>query len=177
MPLAWGLVFRHRLFDWHYCTEPESMLDGRRIECARGRVIGGSSSVNGMVYSRGIPDDYDRWHQQWGLENWGFDDVLPYFMKSEHWPQRGAEGRGSQGPMHLTELRDADPLTHAFMRAVQDGGYGLTQDYNGRQCEGFGAIQATIHKGRRWSAAAAYLRPALRSSNLSLSHKLKALFL
>lgn len=168
VPLAWGLVFRHRLFDWNYWTEPEPALNNRRIECARGRVVGGCSSVNGMVYSRGVPGDYDNWKQRWGLDGWSFEDVLPYFKKSENWPEAEAAGRGDKGPLHLTELHDADPLVRSFMKAVADQGFGVTPDYNGPQFEGFGAIQATIHQGKRWNTAAAYLRPAIKKSNVTL---------
>lgn len=168
IPLAWGLVFRHRLFDWDYWTEPEQALNGRRIECARGRVIGGSSSVNGMVYARGIAQDYDGWRERWGLEGWDFNGVLPYFQKSESWPKAGHGGRGNHGPLHLTELHPADPLVPSFLEAVREAGFGRTDDYNGSDAVGFGAIQATIYQGRRWSTAAAYLRPALGRPNLRL---------
>ncbi|MDH6169991.1 4-pyridoxate dehydrogenase [Variovorax boronicumulans] len=168
IPLAWGLVFRHRLFDWGYDTEPERELNGRRIECARGRVVGGSSSVNGMVYARGIPADYDAWAEQFGLTGWAFQDVLPYFIKSEHWPVANAPWRGNAGPLSLTQLHDPDPLVQSFVEACAQAGFGQTDDYNGPQSEGFGPIQATIHKGRRSSAARAYLRNAPRAGGVAL---------
>ena len=168
IPLAWGMVFRHRLFDWAYDTEPERELNGRRIECARGRVVGGSSSVNGMVYARGIPADYDAWAGQFGLTGWAFQDVLPYFMKSENWPVANAPLRGDAGPLRLTQLNDPDPLVQAFVEASAQAGFGQTDDYNGPQSEGFGPIQATIHEGRRWSAARAYLRNVPHAGGISL---------
>lgn len=168
IPLAWGWVFRRRLFDWDYWSEPEAALNGRRIECARGRVVGGSSSVNGMVYARGIPADYDRWATAWGLSGWSYQDVLPYFMRSESWPHGPALVRGDHGPVHVSQITDPDPLVRSFMEAVRDSGLDVVRDYNDGCLAGFGPVQATIHKGRRWNAADAYLRPALRRHGVHL---------
>lgn len=165
IPLAWGRIFLNRMHDWMYFSEPEPHMDGRPIECARGKVIGGSSSINAMAYVRGNRGDYDRWAAG-GLLDWSYADVLPYFRRQESW-EGGADGfRGSGGPLTTQYTRYRDPLIEAYAAAGAAAGYGWTEDYNGAQQEGFAHWQMTIRDGRRCSAAVAYLRPALRRRNL-----------
>lgn len=176
IPLTWGLILKHRLYDWGYFTEPEPGLDGRRIECARGRVLGGCTSINGMAYSRGMREDYDQWAQELGLHDWSYRKVLPYFKRSESWEGGADEFRGDSGPLAVTRLNYEDPLLDAFMQAAELAGYPDNDDYNGASAEGFGPMQATIRRGRRWSAASAYLRPAVARKNVTvcsgaLAHK------
>ncbi|NBR61277.1 MAG: dehydrogenase [Actinobacteria bacterium] len=168
VPLTWGLILKHRLFDWGYFTEPESGMNNRRIECARGKVLGGSSSINGMAYARGIPEDYDFWANELGLKGWAYDDVLPYFKRSESWQGGSCNVRGGNGPLTVTRLDYKDSLLDAFMESVKDLGYELTDDYNGVNAEGFSPMQTTIRKGKRWSAASAYLRPAVARGNVTV---------
>jgi choline dehydrogenase/4-pyridoxate dehydrogenase len=164
LPLAWGKVLREGIYSWHYETEPEAALDNRRIECARGKVIGGSSSINAMAYVRGHRADYDRWGAS--LPGWSYADVLPYFRKQERW-EGGASGyRGGDGPLIVETSRYQDPLVEAYQQAGVDAGHPATADYNGAQQDGFGRIQMTIAKGNRCSAAVGYLRPALARGNL-----------
>ncbi|MEM9129696.1 MAG: choline dehydrogenase, partial [Pseudomonadota bacterium] len=152
-------------YDWGYSTEPEKHLGGRRLVAPRGKVIGGSSSINGMVYVRGHARDFDHWRDQ-GADGWGYADVLPYFKRQECWDDAGHGGdsdwRGKDGPLHVTRGTMANPLTRAFIEAGRQAGYPVTADYNGKQQEGFGPFEMTVHKGQRWSAANAYLKPALK---------------
>ena len=168
VPLTWGLILKHRLFDWGYFTEPESGMNNRRIECARGKVLGGSSSINGMAYARGIPEDYDFWANELGLKGWAYDDVLPYFKRSESWQGGSCNVRGGSGPLTVTRLDYEDSLLDAFTESVKDLGYELTDDYNGENTEGFSPMQTTIRNGKRWSAASAYLRPAVARGNVTV---------
>ncbi len=167
IPLGWGRILQNRLHDWMYFAEPSAAMDGRRIECARGKVIGGSSSINAMVYYHGHRSDYDRW-ASFGLPDWSYAHVLPYFRKSEDW--EGGEGlhRGAGGPLTTRFSTFEDPLCEEFLAAGREAEYPFTEDYNGREQEGFARIQMTLREGRRWSAAAAYLRPALGRKNLSV---------
>jgi len=171
MPGALSYPMNMRRYDWGYRSEPEPHLGGRRLACPRGKVIGGSSSINGMVYVRGHARDYDHWREQ-GAEGWGFADVLPYFKRMEAWDDAGHGGdpawRGQDGPLHVTRGKMANPLTRAFVAAGVQAGYEATDDYNGEKQEGFGPFEMTVHEGRRWSAANAYLRPALRRENCDL---------
>ena len=167
VPLGWGRILFRRLFDWGYFTEPEPQLGGREIECARGRVLGGSSSINAMAYVRGHRADYDRWAAS-GLTGWSYADVLPYFRKQEDWDGGADRYRGSGGPLTTFRSRYADPLVEAFMTAGETAGLGVTEDYNGAQNEGICRLQWTIRNGKRCSAAVAYLRPALSRKNLTL---------
>jgi choline dehydrogenase/4-pyridoxate dehydrogenase len=167
VPLGWGRILYRRLFDWDYFTEPEPHLDGRRVECARGRVLGGSSSINAMAYVRGHRADYDRWAAS-GLAGWGYRDVLPYFRRSEDWAGGADVYRGAGGPLTTVRSRYADPLVDAFLEAGETAGHGVTSDYNGARNEGIARFQWTIRNGRRCSAAVAYLRPALKRPNLTL---------
>ena len=174
VPLGWGRILFRRLFDWGYFTEPEPHLDGRKVECARGRVLGGSSSINAMAYVRGHRADYDRWAAS-GLSGWSYRDVLPYFRKSENWEQGADAYRGSGGPLTTVRTRYADPLVEAFLEAGEFAGLGVTDDYNGARNEGICRFQWTIRDGRRCSAAVAYLRPALKRPKLTLHSKALAL--
>jgi len=179
MPGALSFPMNMARYDWGYVSEPEPHLDGRRLVCPRGKVIGGSSSINGMVYVRGHARDYDTWAEM-GADGWAFADVLPYFKRMECWhgddrsdgqgdvPRGDPAWRGRGGPLHISRGPRDNPLTRAFVAAGRQAGYPITADYNGAQQEGFGAMEATIWRGRRWSAASAYLRPALRRPNCRL---------
>jgi 4-pyridoxate dehydrogenase len=166
VPLGWGRILFDRLFDWGYFTEPEPHLDGRTVECARGRVIGGSSSINAMAYVRGHREDYDRWAAS-GVTGWSYADVLPYFRRSEDWNEGASAYRGAGGPLTTYRARYADPLVEAFLAAGDEAGHGTTEDYNGARNEGVARMQWTIRNGRRCSASVAYLRPALHRQNLT----------
>ncbi|MDB5363907.1 MAG: choline dehydrogenase [Rhodospirillales bacterium] len=168
IPLTWGLILKHRLYDWGYFTEPEAGMDGRRIECARGKVLGGCTSINGMAYARGMAEDYDHWARDLGLPDWSYERVLPYFKRSESWEGGESALRGGDGPLTVGTLRFADPVIDAFLAATDLAGYARTDDYNGAGAEGFGPMQATIRNGLRCSAAVAYLRPALARGNVTL---------
>ncbi len=169
MPAALSYPMNMKAYDWGYMTEPEPHLGGRRLVAPRGKVIGGSSSINGMVYVRGHARDFDHWRDS-GAAGWGFADVLPYYKRMEHWHgDTGDAGwRGTDGPLHITRGPRANPLYHAFVEAGRQAGYEVTDDYNGEKQEGFGAFEQTVWKGRRWSAANAYLRPALKRENCTL---------
>jgi len=167
VPLGWGRLHGSPRFDWGLSSEPEERLDNRNIECARGKVIGGCSSVNAMAYVRGHAGDYDRWASS-GLPGWSYRDVLPYFRKQEHWEGGASEYRGGVGPVETCESRYADPLVEAWLQAGRQAGFPATADYNGKQQEGFGRLQLTVGNGRRSSAASAYLRPALDRPNLEV---------
>jgi choline dehydrogenase len=171
MPGALSYPMNMARYDWGYRTDPEPHLGGRRLAAPRGRVIGGSSSINGMIYVRGHPLDYEHWEEQ-GATGWGWADVAPYFRRMEDWHDGGHGGdpslRGRGGPLHVTRGRRDNPLVRAFVEAGVQAGYGATGDYNGRRQEGVGPFEATIWKGRRWSAASAYLRPALKRANVTL---------
>jgi choline dehydrogenase len=169
MPGALSYPMNMALYDWGFRSEPEAHLGNRRMAVPRGKVIGGSSSINGMVYVRGHPRDFDTWAEM-GATGWGFADVAPYFRRMENWHGGGtdADWRGHDGPLHVTRGARANPLFRAFIEAGVEAGYGATDDYNGWRQEGFGAMEATIWQGRRWSAASAYLKPALRQPNCTL---------
>ncbi|MFN3292976.1 MAG: choline dehydrogenase [Gemmobacter sp.] len=169
MPAALSYPMNMSLYDWGFATEPEPHLGGRRLATPRGKVIGGSSSINGMVYVRGHARDFDTWAEM-GADGWSYADVLPYFRRMEHWHgETGApEYRGDSGPLHVTRGPRANPLFNAFVEAGRQAGYPVTDDYNGHQQEGFGAMEATIWQGTRWSAANAYLRPALKTGRVRL---------
>jgi choline dehydrogenase len=168
MPAALSYPMNMARYDWGYASEPEPQLGGRRLVVPRGKVIGGSSSVNGMVWVRGHARDYDHWAEQ-GASGWAYADVLPYFRRIEHWhgPQP-SDWRGEDGPMHIHRAGQWSPLFHAFVEAGRQAGYPVTQDYNGQQQEGFGAFDMSVWRGRRWSTANAYLRPALKTGRVRL---------
>ena len=171
MPGALSYPMNMKMYDWGYTSEPEPHLNNRSLACPRGKVIGGSSSINGMVYVRGHAHDFDHWRDH-GADGWGYSDVLPYYKRMENWDDAGHGGdpawRGNSGPLHVTRGSMDNPLTRAFVEAGGQAGYHVTPDYNGEQQEGFGPFDMTVHKGRRWSAANAYLRPALKRENCDL---------
>ena len=167
MPSALSIPMNMAHYDWGFSTEPEPHLGGRRLVTPRGKVIGGSSSINAMVYVRGHAHDFDHWAEQ-GAAGWSYADVLPYFKRMED-SDGGEEGwRGSSGPLHVQRGFRRNPLYQAFMEAGAQAGFELTDDYNGSKQEGFGPMEQTIFRGRRWSAANAYLRPALKRQNVRL---------
>lgn len=168
MPGALSYPMNMGIYDWGFATEPEPHLGGRVLATPRGKVIGGSSSINGMVYVRGHAKDFDTWAEM-GADGWAYADVLPYFkrMESSHGGS-GPEFRGTNGPLHVSRGTRENPLFDAFIEAGRQAGYPVTADYNGQQQEGFGPFEATIHKGRRWSAANAYLKPALKGGNVQV---------
>ena len=162
-----GLLSSDR-FNWNYVSEPEPFLDGRRLTHPRGRVLGGSSSINGMVYIRGHARDYDQWAQM-GLPGWSYADVLPYFKRAERHELGGNDYHGDDGPLnvHAPELRGS-PLAEAFIEAGRQAGYGVTEDVNGARQEGFGRIDRTTGGGKRWSTARGYLHPARQRPGLTV---------
>ena len=167
IPLAWPRMLMHRMHDWMYFTEPEPRLGGRRIECARGKVVGGSSSINAMTYTRGNRRDYDGWAQK-GLADWSYAHVLPYFRRQETWEGGASAHRGGDGPLGVGFSTFRDPLLDAYAQAAQQAGLRWNDDLNGPDNEGIGRIQNTIRNGRRCSASVAYLRPALARPNLTV---------
>lgn len=167
MPAALSYPMNMPLYDWGYLSEPEPHLGGRRLACPRGKVLGGSSSINGMVYVRGHARDFDYWEEQ-GARGWSFADVAPYYLRMETSHGGRQDWRGNSGPMHVTRGARRNPLYHAFVEAGRQAGYAVTDDYNGEQQEGFGAMEMTVWKGRRWSVANAYLRPALKRANVRI---------
>src|SRR5882757_9255239 len=167
IPVGWVRILMQRRHDWMYFCEPSPGVAGRRIECARGKVIGGSSSTNAMAYVRGHRADYDRWAAS-GLAAWSFAQVLPYFRRQESWEGGASLYRGGDGPLATRLARYEDPLVEAYFDAGRAAGHTVTEDYNGAEQEGFARLQYTIRDGRRCSGAVAYLRPALRRANLSV---------
>ena len=168
MPTALSIPMNTAKYAWQFETEPEPFLNNRRMHCPRGKVLGGSSSINGMVYVRGHAKDFDEWEEQ-GAQEWSYQHCLPYFKKAETWAFGGDEYRGNQGPLGVNNGNQMqNPLYKAFIDAGQQAGYEFTSDYNGAQQEGFGAMHMTIKNGRRWSTANAYLRPAMSRSNLTV---------
>nr|WP_306265045.1 choline dehydrogenase [Pararhizobium sp. IMCC3301] len=171
MPAALSYPMNMKRYDWGYKSEPEPNLGGRQLVVPRGKVIGGSSSINGMVYVRGHARDFDHWAES-GADGWAYADVLPYYKRMEHWHDGGHGGdpawRGTDGPLHVTRGPRKNPLFQAFVDAGQQAGYPVTGDYNGEQQEGFGPMEQTVWRGLRWSAANAYLKPALKRPNCSL---------
>ncbi len=171
MPAALSYPMNMSRYDWGYSSEPEPNMNNRRMACPRGKVIGGSSSINGMVYVRGHARDFDTWADM-GADGWSYADVLPYYKRMETWHDGGHGGdpewRGKDGPLHVSRGPRNNPLFQAFVDAGQQAGYEVTGDYNGEKQEGFGPMEQTVWKGRRWSAANAYLRPALKRPNCDL---------
>jgi len=171
MPGALSYPMNMARYDWGLKSEPEPHLGGRRMPVPRGKVIGGSSSINGMVYVRGHAMDFDHWAEA-GATGWGFADVLPYFKRMENWHPGHHGGdpswRGQDGPLHVGRGKWETPLFSAFVEAGRQAGYETTEDYNGEKQEGFGPMEQTVWRGRRWSAASAYLKPALRRDNCRL---------
>jgi len=167
IPLGWGKILTERLHDWQYFAEPEPNVDGRAVECARGKVVGGSSSTNAMAYVRGNSEDFNRWAAT-GLPDWDYAHVAPYFRRMEHWEGGSDAFRGGDGPLTVQYCRYQDPLNDAFIDAARQAGHAFTEDYNGGRQEGIGRLQMTLANGRRMSAARAYLRPAMKRGNVEV---------
>lgn len=171
MPGALSYPMNMKRYDWGFVSEPEPHLGGRRLATPRGKVLGGSSSINGMVYVRGHARDFDTWEEM-GAQGWAYADVLPYYKRMESWHENGHGGdpdwRGTSGPLHVSRGKRDNPLTRAFVEAGVQAGYEATHDYNGEKQEGFGPFDATIHKGERWSAYKAYLKPAIATGNVEV---------
>jgi len=176
MPAALMFPIGSRFYDWKYESEPEPHMNGRRVYHARGKVLGGSSSINGMIFQRGNPLDYERWAADPGMETWSYAHCLPYFKKMETCLAGGDDWRGSSGPLVLERGPSDNPLIPAFLAACQEAGFPLTSDVNGYQQEGFARFDRNVHRGRRLSAARAYLHPVMKRRNLkvitrALAHK------
>jgi choline dehydrogenase len=167
VPLGYGKLFRDKSVNWLFETEPQAELNQRRISQPRGKVLGGSSSINGLVYMRGQREDYDQWRQM-GAIGWSFDDVLPYFRKAERQTRGGNDYHGADGPLPVSDQSEPHPLCDAFIAASQEAGHPRNDDFNGAVQEGAGYYQTTSHRGFRVSAAVAYLNPARRRANLTI---------
>ena len=168
MPAALPFPIGSRFYDWRYESEPEPHMDGRRVYHARGKVLGGSSSINGMIFQRGNPLDFEKWAGEPGLEQWDYAHCLPYFRRMETCLAGVDEWRGGDGPLVLERGPAEGPLYDAFFAAVQQAGHGLTDDVNGYRQEGFARFDRNIHRGRRLSAARAYLHPVMGRPNLDV---------
>jgi choline dehydrogenase len=168
MPAALTYPIGSRFYDWKYESEPEPFMHGRKIYHARGKVLGGSSSINGMIFQRGNPLDYERWAADPGMQTWDFAHCLPYFKKMETCLAGGGQWRGHEGPLVLERGPASSPLFTAFFQAVQQAGYELTDDVNGYRQEGFAPFDRNVHRGRRLSAARAYLHPVMGRPNLQV---------
>jgi choline dehydrogenase len=167
MPAALSLPMNSKTYNWGYLSEPEPFLDGRRLHCPRGKVLGGSSSINGLVYARGHPLDFERWEEE-GAKGWGYADVLPYFRRAESFRGGADAWRGADGPLAVAHGAKHNPLYKAFIEAGRQAGYPVSADLNGEQQEGFGFLDMTVKNGVRASTANAYLRPAMKRPNLSV---------
>ena len=168
MPTALSIPMNSKKYAWQFHSQPEPFLNNREMHCPRGKVLGGSSSINGMVYVRGHALDFDEW-QTHGAENWDYQHCLPYFKKAEDWAFGTDDYRSEGGLLAVNNGNNMqNPLYQAFVNAGVDAGYMATKDYNGYQQEGFGAMHMTVKKGVRWSTANAYLRPAMQRPNLSV---------
>ena len=166
MPAALPYPIGNPLYDWRYESEPEPFMGGRKVFHARGKVLGGSSSINGMIFQRGNPLDFERWAADPGMESWSYADCLPYFKRMETCLAGADEWRGGSGPLILERGPATNPLFGAFLEAVQEAGYPLTDDVNGYRQEGFARFDRNVHRGRRLSAARAYLHPVMDRPNL-----------
>jgi choline dehydrogenase len=174
MPAALSMGIGNRFYDWMYESEPEPEMGGRRVYHARGKVLGGSSSINGMIFQRGNPMDYDRWAATPGCEAWDWSHCLPYFKRMETCIAGADDWRGGDGPLKLERGPATSPLFQAFFEAVQQAGHPMTSDVNGYRQEGFNAFDRNVYRGRRLSAARAYLHPVLHRKNLDLWTKAHA---
>ena len=174
MPAALSMGIGNRFYDWMYESEPEPEMGGRRVYHARGKVLGGSSSINGMIFQRGNPMDYDRWAATPGCEQWDWAHCLPYFKRMETCIAGADDWRGGEGPLKLERGPATSPLFQAFFEAVQQAGHPMTSDVNGYRQEGFNAFDRNVYRGRRLSAARAYLHPVLHRKNLDLWTKAHA---
>jgi len=169
MPAALTYPIGSRFYDWKYESEPEPFMGGRKVYHARGKVLGGSSSINGMIFQRGNPLDYQRWAADPGMDAWDYAHCLPYFKKMENCLAGGGKWRGHEGPLVLERGPATSPLFQAFFEAVQQAGYQLTDDVNGYRQEGFAPFDRNVHHGRRLSAARAYLHPVMKRPNLTVT--------
>lgn len=169
MPSAFALPMNRPRFNWFYESEPEPGLANRRLHCPRGKVLGGSSSINGMVWIRGNPHDFERW-QQMGAQGWSYADVLPYFKRAEsvHWDSSDSIYRGSSGPLTISRGKKSNPLYQTFLTAAEQAGYAISDDLNGFQQEAFGDFEMTVANGVRCSTARAYLDPIRSRHNLNI---------
>ena len=174
MPAALSMGIGNRFYDWMYESEPEPEMGGRRVYHARGKVLGGSSSINGMIFQRGNPMDFDRWAATPGCEEWDWAHCLPYFKRMETCLAGEDDWRGGEGPLKLERGPATSPLFQAFFEAVQQAGHPMTPDVNGYRQEGFNAFDRNVYRGRRLSAARAYLHPVLHRKNLDLWTKAHA---
>ncbi|MBL4672629.1 MAG: choline dehydrogenase [Arenicella sp.] len=171
MPTALSYPMNTKRYNWDFFSQPESHLGDRKMHCPRGKVLGGSSSINGMVFVRGNPFDFDQW-QQLGAQGWAYKDCLPYFKKLETWQGKPSKYRGTNGPITVGNGNNMlNPLYKAFVKAGQQAGYPLTKDYNGEQQEGFGAMDMNVDKGVRDSTSRAYLEPIRKRKNLTIETK------
>lgn len=168
MPAALTYPLSGKFYNWWYESEPEPWMNNRRIYQPRGKVLGGSSCINGMIYIRGNAMDYEKWGKEPGLENWDYAHCLPYFKRFEYRLSGADEYQGGAGPLYLTTPTCENPLFEAFFGAVQEAGYPLTKDVNGYQQEGFGRFDGTIYRSRRWNAARAYVHPVKKRRNLTI---------
>ena len=168
MPAALSELLKTRWYNWHYNSEPETHLNNRQLYCPRGKVLGGSSSINGMIFVRGHPEDFNRWASVYGLDDWDYAACLPYFQRSETALFGDSQYRGGQGPLKISRGALENPLAQAWLKAVRQAGYPVTPDFNGAQQEGGGPFDRTIHQGRRQSVARAYLHPILDRPNLKV---------
>jgi choline dehydrogenase len=167
LPMLMGKLFHSGIYNWHYHTEPEPYLNGRSLYWPRGKVLGGTSTINGMIYVRGNRHDYDRWAQM-GAQGWSYDEVLPAFRRSENHIQRNGEFHNAEGELTVCRARGSNPLMDIFCEAGRQAGYPLNDDFNGASQEGFGRYDFTIKKGKRWSTSWAFLRPAMGRANLTI---------
>jgi len=168
MPAALAFPIGNRFYDWKYESEPEPNMGGRSVYHARGKVLGGSSSINGMIFQRGNPADYNKWATEPGMEKWDYSHCLPYFKRMETCLAGTDQWRGGEGPLVLERGPADSPLFTAFFKAVQEAGYELTNDVNGYRQEGFAAFDRNVHRGRRLSASQAYLHPVMHRKNLKV---------
>ena len=168
MPAALSELLKTRWYNWHYNSEPETHLNNRQLYCPRGKVLGGSSSINGMIFVRGHPEDFNRWASVYGLDDWDYAACLPYFQRSETALFGDSQYRGGQGPLKISRGALENPLAQAWLKAVRQAGFPVTPDFNGAQQEGGGPFDRTIHQGRRQSVARAYLHPILDRPNLKV---------
>ena len=167
IPAGFTKLLNHEKFNWNFEMEAEDGMAGRRIPCPRGKTLGGSSSINGMLYVRGQPLDYDTWGQL-GNRGWSYEQILPYFKKSEHFEGEGDDSRGKGGPLNVAHMSESHALCDAFIDAAEESGYPKNKDYNNGNQEGFGYFQVTMKDGKRWSAARAFLDPARSRPNLKI---------
>jgi choline dehydrogenase len=167
MPAALSIPMNMKAYNWDYLSEPEPYLNNRRMHCPRGKVLGGSSSINGLVYVRGHPLDFERWEEE-GAKGWGYRNVLPYFRRAESFAGGADAWRGGGGPLATAHGRKSNPLYDAFIEAGREAGYAVSSDLNGERQEGFGALDMTVREGVRASTANAYLRPSMKRPNLKV---------